>query len=614
MGISTCEKADDSEHLILECFDLVHNSLSHLYHSALPLSPSSWVRECYKAEVAGEVRVLMGLPDQWDPCSRTIPLRSPASAFAYRGDTIAVAFGSNVELLDAISGARTSALRGHTDTIWSITFSLDGALLVSISKDRTVKLWDMQTGGLVRAFSDNAYVVSAVSISPDSTTIALGIVDGSIGLWDVRTGNYFPITKKHPGHAVTVISFSPTDSQRLISSSEQGLVQQLDVDGHHVATLCHHHCRVDGLAYALDGTCVISCGGTSANISDTKSGAVAVRLRVSDGLTLLSKCCFSPNGEFVACGGGRTVYVWNITASGARLVESLVGHSDAITFVAFPSFLVSGSRDQSVKFWKSSSFLAKPKTTDHVAALPLRGPTHIASFNLFAKDNTVVTSNQSGLVKTWDLMTGKCKSSFSTPAQGPRDTHLEGDALIIVWRTNRQNQHQYHVWDVYNGQLLRTLCTPSCPILHLKISGDGAKVFGLGLSHIEAVSMQTGDICTVELEGKRTSNFFAHGFKVGNGNLCGMGWDFGASEVPSFGEFPDRPRLDFVDWSGGSGFKPRWIEDTITKRLVFRLPESCTKSGAEIDWDGRYLLVWYQSGEVVIMDFDSVRRALDRIH
>ena len=85
------------------------------------------------------------------------------------------------------------------------------------------------------------------------------------------------------------------------------------------------------------------------------------------------------------------------------------------------------------------------------------------------------------------------------------------------------------------------------------------------------------------------------------------GWDFGGRKVSSFRKFPDRPRLELVDWPIGPRVNPCRIEDTVTERQVFRLPERYTKSGTEVAWDGRYLLVVPRpAGEVVVMDFYPV--------
>ena len=568
--------------------------------------------------------MLTGLPDRWEACSRIISVPSTPSAFAYHGDTLAVGLGSQVGLIDAITGAGTSVLRGHTNTISSIDFSLDGTLLVSRCKDNTVNLWDIQTGGVIRTFSDHTCVVSAVAISPDGTTIILGTTEGSIRLWDVRTGKHYHITTIRAiktgrpietglPREVNVVRFSPADSRRFMISSREGAIEQLGVDGREVGASCHEYYGADDLAYALDGNHFVHCGTRGATVRDSESGAVVAEL----GRRSLSRCCFSPDGRFVACSGGTTIYVWDITDWGTPLVEYSSGHSESITFLAFPSTLVSGSSDLSVKFWQSSSFLAKPKATDHVAVLLQDFPELISSIKLFAEDNIVVTVHGFGKVKTWDFTTGTCKSFFRTPVSGRHDTHLEGDTLIIAWYADTENEHRYHLWDVYKSRPLwaRRFNRRSPFVKDLKISQDGSKIFGLTDTHIEILCTQTSEARRMRLGGEGGSSLFVHGSKVGISNSSGMGWDFGASEVPSFGELPDWPRLNLVDRSRGDAVERRWIEDTVTKRAVFHLQKAYMTLDTKVEWDGRYLIIGTSSHEevIVVIDFDSVQRSLDRI-
>jgi hypothetical protein len=227
------------------------------------------------------------------------------------------------------------------------------------------------------------------------------------------------------------------------------------------------------------------------------------------------------------------------------------------------------------------------------------------SANLFVEDSTVVTSDESGVVKTWDFATVR-KKAFSTPAKGYQDTHLVGDSLIIVWCPGEFKG--FHVWDVHKGQLLRKI--PSFQSHgRFKISGDGSKIFELSIHYIRAVSMETEGITdSVALGMWATGNeLYVRGSKVGTKYKRGWGWDFGGMEVSSYQEFPDRPKLDLVDLPRADGEKSRWIKDTVTNRLVFRLPEGyMMKPDTEMSWDGRYLLVWVRSGEVMVIDFDSV--------
>ena len=545
----------------------------------------------------------MGLPGQWDPCSRTIHLGNSTEVFAHGGNTIAVGLESNVVLLDAITGSRTSVLHGQKDEIRFLAFSLDGTLLVSGSRV-SVELWDVQTGGVIRTFDDGTSATSAVSISPDGTTIALGTYNGAIRLWDVRTGRCHSI-ETHQDGPVTVIRFSPIDSHRLLSSWGR-TVQLWDMDGYRVGSSRREAGRVEDLAYSSDGTRFVSCGGCFVTVWDSESGVLLVSIDTSD---YLDRCCFSPDGRFVVCAAKRTILVWDIIIAGTRLVGHFVGHTNSISFLVFSSpSLISGSPDRTVKFWQTSSLLADSKTTDQVVK-----PVPIQSVKLFAEDGIVVTNHWDGAVKTWDLTTGRLKSSFSTPAQGVRDTHLAGDALTIVWCEGGD----CHVWDVYRHQLLRRFPFFESGLLDLKIPGDGSKIFGLSVRGIQAVSMRTGEeVGRVDLRTSRWERLVVDGVKVGiKGSNRGRGWDFGGSRVSYIGEFLAQPCFRVVGWSLGLKANPCWIKDTVTGRLVFRFPaERYMKEGTEIEWHGRYLLVWTRSLEywprsavgLVVMDFNPV--------
>jgi len=102
------------------------------------------------------------------------------------------------------------------------------------------------------------------------------------------------------------------------------------------------------------------------------------------------------------------------------------------------------------------------------------------------------------------------------------------------------------------------------------------------------------------------SRLVARGFRVGIDNSHRRGWDFGGPEASDLMEFPDRPPLDLVDSDPGNQIIPRWIEETVTRRQVFHLPERCLNPDMEIKWDGQFLLIWSRSREVYIIDLSPV--------
>ena len=604
MGVFTCDKASDSERLILEYFDAIRGSPSHIYHSALPLSPSSsWLRECYKSEIAREVRVVMGLPDRWDACSRTISLSDDPSAFAYWGNLIAVGLKTDVVILDGITGTWTSVLHGHKTDITFLTFSLDGTLLLSRDGHGIVKLWDVQTGGAIQTFGNIRTSYSTASVSPDNATIALGGRDGSIHLSDIRTGKLHPI--KSANTNIRSITFSPINPRRLLCSQYDGTIQHWGTDGHQIGASYRDADieQVEDFAYTSDGTRFVLCGEGVAVVWDSESGKQVVKLRALE-RSNLSRCCISPDGKFVACGGGdEVIYVWNISISGAPLVKRLVGHSGDITFLAFSSSLISGSKDGSVKFWPTDSFLADSTTTG-----PAATSTSIMSAHLFHEDSVVVTSDSSGVVKTWDLITGICKSSFSTPAKDHnRDTYLAGGTLIIVWWTGLWAE--FGVWDVYRSQRLPSWYSPLPKVMDIEISGDRAKIFGQGDGCTEAVSVE------IEANARRApgripytgSRFFTHKSRLwpGSHDWWSQGqWDPQDMKVSYREGFKSRFRLAVVQQADTD--TPRGVGDTVTNRMVFYFPERYADKLTWIEWDGRYSLVHSRSGEIMVLDFDPV--------
>ena len=323
-----------------------------------------------------------------------------------------------------------------------------------------------------------------------------------------------------------------------------------------------------------------------------------VRLRAPEERNLF-RCCFSPDGKFVACSGFDEIYVWNISISGAPLVKRLVGHSDSVTFLAFSSSLISGSDDGSLKFWPTGSFLVDSATTD-----PAATSEPIESVHLFHEDRVAVTSDSSGVVKTWDLITGICKS-FSTPAKGRHDTYLTGGTLIIVWWVGVG--HEYHVWDVHKGQLLQTISKPLPEFMHIKISEHRPTGFLHGDDRTEAASMETGENAGrvgVEIWGTG-ERFFIHESRQEPGSLWRWGrWDPQDMRISYLAGFRGRFRLDVVQRSNERALCG--IADTVTERMVFYFPQRYAEEKAVTEWDGRYLLVLSPSGETMILDFDPV--------
>ena len=548
--------------------------------------------------------MVRGLSAGWGSCLRTVLLNDIPWALVCCKDTLALSSGIYIITLDAATGSKTAILSGHTDDVKSLTPSPDGTILVSGSADKTIKFWDMQTGGVIKTFHGHTSGVRSVSISADYTTIASCSWDKTIRLWNIQTGECYCIIQQE---FVSSICFFALKSQHFISVSV-GKVQEWDVNGHQVTPAYDGSC----VSFSLDGTKFILCNGAVIQVQTSDSREVVTEFHVENAgiranvLNAIGYCCFSPDGRLIAFAVHHTAYVLDITNSEPSLIETLIGHTYGIVSLAFlsPTSLISGSWDESVKFWQIGVSSISPDVTD-LKSIFYTSP--IKSITLQAKDGIAISSDSDGVVRIWDLLTGLCKASLQTPAKDSpwRDVQLIDSRLVLVWYAAAK----IHVWDIKKEKLLQAVNAPWNDIEDIRISGDGSKVFCLEFNSIHAWYIWTGEVMGEVPLGydMHSDSFLATGGSsvwVGFRNHGIAGWDFGvldSSLIKEYTELPKRPHLDFIGGMRQHRSILPVIEDSTTGREVFQLPSRYARP-SDAQWDGQYLVAGYDTGEVLILD------------
>ena len=593
----TSEWASDGQHFLLEHFDTIHNSPSHIYHSALPLSPtSSWLYKQYIAEALPIVKIVKGVPVAWGVCSRTTLLSSYTSTLSHHGNSIAVGSQSgDIIILNAITGSQSAILSEHTKGVICVVFSSDGTSLVSGSWDRTVKLWDVQTGGVVKTFLGHKRDVWSVSISADCTTVASGSLDHTICLWNIQTGVCYHTIQQQ--QFVDHVVFSPKDPQHLISIFSNKL-WQWDANG------CQIRPPFNGshVAFSSDGTQFVSCHRKTITVYNSSSGESVTKFRAVESA---HRCCISPDNRLVAVAVDKIAYCWDITTPEPQLVGIFIGHTYTVTALIFSSSttLISASGDRSVKFWQIGAQSTDPSITDlKPTPLPLAS---IKSVTLKSKKGIAITGDSDGVIKAWDISTGICKISFQTLAKGyyKGDAQLINGRLIFVWYVD----NRIHVWDAENGKLLWEADGPWTHIEDLRISEDSSRVFGLHAPSIWAWSLQTGEVVgkmEIEYEGY-SGSLIVDGSKVWvhwpESNY--KGWDFG---------IPGSTPVELSNIPTLSGSNRLWgpnqttIKNPATGEVVFQLSGTFANP-VGMQCDDSHLVAGYQSGDILILDLTNVK-------
>jgi len=597
-----CQWTTDSQRLILEHFDMIYVSPSYIYSVALPISPSSsWLHQYYNAEFSQEIKVIKGVSAGWGACFRTVILDDPPSAAACWKDIIAVGSKSgSIIILNAITGIQMAILSGHAGWVRSLVFSPDGTSLVSGSQDKTIKFWDMQTGGIVKTFQGHTEYITCVSISPDCTTIASGSGDETIQLWNIQTGECHHIIE---WRAVDCVFFSPLDPKLLISVSDK-TTQHWNVDGQKLGSAYDASC----IALSLDGTRLVVCNKPVVEVRSPDSKTVVAKFFMPN--LDIRHCCISPDNRFIAVASSETICIWDITSSDPYLLGTFIGHTRDISSFAFssPSSLISTSYDQSVRFWQidtpsTDSVSANSKSTSLTFA-PVR------SITLQEKDGIAISSHSDGVVRIWDISTGSCKAFFRTKAKKFwwMDSCLTDGRLVSVWCKKKK----IYIWDAKKGKLLKTVTVAVDLIWDFRISGDGSKVYCLCSSSIQAWSLRTGEVVgEVQFDGGIYINPF---LAIDNSRVWIhlpegiLGWDFGiigSSPVKLSDTSQNRPCLDFIGGTRKNRSPLPGIQDIVTKKVAFQLPPRLAVC-SDAQWDGQYLVVGYDSGNVLILGCNYV--------
>ena len=146
----------DYFHFVTTFSELINTSATHIYHSALELSPlSSIVRKFYYYQrPCPSPRVVIGIPDSWEPGTSVSANHSYylSSTWSPCGQSIAAVAEGVVRVWDALSLKPLSTLQSTEVTTrfrCGLAFSPDGYSLAGCS-DTGIVIWDIQTGGVVK--------------------------------------------------------------------------------------------------------------------------------------------------------------------------------------------------------------------------------------------------------------------------------------------------------------------------------------------------------------------------------------------------------------------------------------------------------------------------------
>ena len=169
-------------------FHPIQQSAQQVYHTAVPLSPtSSQLRKSCLQDITNNqlahITAFLGAPHTWGSLLRVIDTGpGQPTCIATSGQRIISACEDTLNIYNAITGVLQQSIC-VPETVVKIQASTDGSILF-LAHPSSVTMWDVQTGGLIHTFTTQSKIND---IAVSTTHIACGLADGSVRFWDIHT-------------------------------------------------------------------------------------------------------------------------------------------------------------------------------------------------------------------------------------------------------------------------------------------------------------------------------------------------------------------------------------------------------------------------------------------
>src|SRR5258706_5629673 len=192
------ERPQDICHFLNTFHTPVSFSTPHIYISTRPFLPSqSPLSRMFDREFTRAIKMRVGNLSSWPaPPLEWAGHAGCVRSVSYSPNGARVVTGSDdhtIRIWDSESGVVVGEpLAGHDGGVTSVAYSPDGRHIISGSQDHTIRIWDAKTGAAVgEPLEGHSIGATSVAYSPDGRHIISGSYDHTIRIWETKTAHAF---------------------------------------------------------------------------------------------------------------------------------------------------------------------------------------------------------------------------------------------------------------------------------------------------------------------------------------------------------------------------------------------------------------------------------------
>ena len=117
---------------------------------------------------------------------------------------------STIRLWSLATSLPIQVLKGHTGEVFSVAISNEGDFIVSGGKDKTLRVWSLASGLTTQVLKGHSRAVRSVAISSKDEYIVSGSYDKTLRVWSLTTGEVIRVLQGH-SDSVLSVAISKTD-------------------------------------------------------------------------------------------------------------------------------------------------------------------------------------------------------------------------------------------------------------------------------------------------------------------------------------------------------------------------------------------------------------------